>query len=125
MAAGAARRAARGARPFARGDVVLVPFPGADLQSTKTRPAVVVSEPAFSAAEGRLLIAGITSNVAVHRNATAFTLPGWRRAGLLKPSVVTSWLACIAPRIVVHRIGALAPSELDEVARRLRTALGL
>lgn len=32
---------------FQRGDVVLIPFPFTDLTATKTRPAVVVSSPAY------------------------------------------------------------------------------
>ncbi|MDW8365853.1 MAG: type II toxin-antitoxin system PemK/MazF family toxin [Abditibacteriales bacterium] len=43
---------------FERGDVVLVPFPFADLTTTKARPAVIVSSDTFTAAEGRLLIVG-------------------------------------------------------------------
>jgi mRNA interferase MazF len=110
---------------FNRGDVVLVPFPAADLRTTKTRPAVVVNSTAFTAGEGRLLIAGITSNLAAHRNATSFVLRRWARAGLKQPSVVTTWLACIAARIVVHRVGALSDPEMAEVGKRLRAAMDL
>lgn len=35
---------------FKRGDVVLVPFPAADLTTTKTRPAVIVSSDIFTEA---------------------------------------------------------------------------
>ena len=46
-----------------RGDVVLVPFPYAELTATKARPALIVSSDAFTAAEARITVAGITSNV--------------------------------------------------------------
>ena len=110
---------------FQRGEVVLVPFPAADLATTKTRPAVIVSSDTFSAAEGRLLIAGVTSNVAAHRNAASYELPDWTRAGLKKPSVVTSWLACITARVVVHKVGALTAAEMGEVGKKLRVAMEL
>jgi mRNA-degrading endonuclease toxin of MazEF toxin-antitoxin module len=83
-----------------RGDVVLVPFPCAELTTTKTRPAVLISGKAFAASERRITVAAITSNVAAHRNATSYELTDWAAAGLQKPSVVTAWLATISPGLV-------------------------
>jgi len=108
-----------------KGDVVLVPFPYAELTVTKTRPALIVSGKAFASAEGRITVAGITSNVAAHRNATSHELPDWAAAGLKRPSVVTSWLATISPRLVQLKIGRLAVRDLREVEKCLRTALEL
>ena len=110
---------------FGRGDVVLVPFPYAELTATKTRPALIVSGSAFASAEGRITVAGITSNVAAHRNATSHSLADWARAGLKRPSVVTSWLATISPRLVQFRVGRLTTRDLRGVERRLQTALEL
>ena len=108
-----------------RGEVVLVPFPYAELTMAKTRPALVVNSEAFASAEGRITVAGITSNVAAHRNATSYELSDWAAAGLKKPSVVTSWLATISPRLVQLRVGQLRARDLREVDQRLRTALKL
>lgn len=108
-----------------RGDVVLVPFPYAELTATKARPALIVSGQTFAAAEGRITLAGITSNVAAHRNATGYELPNWAGAGLKKPSVVTSWLATISPRLVQLKVGHLTSRDLREVEQRLRIALEL
>ncbi|MCS6860752.1 MAG: hypothetical protein NZT92_10590 [Abditibacteriales bacterium] len=68
---------------------------------------------------------GITSNVAAHRNAMSYELPDWARAGLKKPSVITSWLACIPQRVVVHKVGELTAGEIDEGGKRLKVALAL
>lgn len=108
-----------------RGDVVLVPFPFAELTTTKTRPALIISGQAFASTEGRITVAGITSNVAAHRNATSYALPDWAGAGLKKPSVVTSWLATLSPRLVQLKVGRLTAYDLREVERRLRIALEL
>jgi mRNA interferase MazF len=108
-----------------RGDVVLVPFPYAELTATKARPALIVSSHAFTAAEGRITVVGITSNVAAHRNATSYELPDWAAVGLKKPSVVTSWLATISPRLVRLKVGRLRAQDLREVEKRLRIALEL
>ena len=110
---------------FQKGDVVLVPFPAADMSSTKTRPAVVVSTDLFATGEGRLLVAGVTSNLAAHQNATSYELPDWAAVGLKKPSIVTSWIACGTQNIVAHKVGALRATEVTEVETCLRRALGL
>ena len=108
-----------------RGDVVLVPFPYAELTTTKVRPALVVSSPAFSAAERRITVAGITSNIAAHNNMTSYAIPKWSAAGLQKPSVVTAWLATISAALVQLRVGRLTTRDLREVERCLRIALEL
>ena len=108
-----------------RGDVVLVPFPYAELTASKTRPAVIVSARVFVSGEGRMTVAGITSQVAAHHNVTSYELPDWAAAGLKKPSVVTAWLATISPQLVRLRVGSLIRRDMKQVERRLRRALGL
>ena len=98
-----------------RGEVILVPFPYAELTATKARPAVVVSGREFFQAEGKVIVAGITSNVNAHRGPTNFNLIRWRECGLLKPSVVTSWLATLAPKLILMKIGALKADQLRGV----------
>ena len=108
-----------------RGDVVLIAFPYAELTATKTRPAVILSSRTFMAAEGRMTVAGITSNLAGHRNATSYQLPDWAGAGLKKPSAVTSWLATLSASLVQLKVGRLTAHDLREVEKRLRIALDL
>jgi len=57
---------------FTRGDVVLVPFPFADLKSRKVRPALVVSGRTYHANEPDLIIAAITSNVSANTGPTDY-----------------------------------------------------
>ena len=106
-----------------RGDVVLVPFPYADLSSAKARPALVVSGKVFRVAEGRVIVAGITSNVAAHSGPASIELLGWAAAGLQRPSVVTSWLATVDPRIILMRVGRLRPGDMRDVDKCLCAAL--
>jgi mRNA interferase MazF len=105
--------------------VVLIPFPFADLTATKARPALVASGRELLNAEGKIVVAAITSNVKAHAGATNLLLTGWRACGLLKPSVVTSWLATLAPDLVLMRIGALNGEQMRAVESRLRAALEL
>jgi len=108
-----------------KGDVILIPFPYADLTATKTRPAVILSSKTFMSAEGRMTVAGITSNVAAHRNATSYALPDWASTGLKKPSAVTSWLATLSANLVQLKLGRLTAHDILEVEKRLRIALDL
>jgi len=43
----------------------------------------------------------------------------------LKPSVVTSWLATLAPDLILMKIGALKAEQLRAVESRLRATLEL
>lgn len=110
---------------YQRGDVLLVPFPFADLSSNKNRPAVVVSSALFHQTEPDIIIAAITSQIGHHRGPTDSRLADWQFAGLLKPSIVKASLATLSPKMVRHKIGKLSPTDLVELNRKLATALGL
>lgn len=48
---------------FEFGDIILVPFPFTDLQTTKKRPAVIISSTTYHLAYPDLIIMAITSQV--------------------------------------------------------------
>ncbi len=108
-----------------RGEVILVPFPFAELTATKARPAVVVSGRDFFRAEGKIVVAAITSNIKAHVGPTNLHLAEWRACGLLKPSVVTSWLATLDPDLALMRVGALNGGQLRALDSCLRATLQL
>ena len=108
-----------------RGDVILVPFPFAELTAAKARPAVVVSGDSYHRTENKVIVAAITSNVQARTGPTTFRLTEWRKTGLLKPSVITCWLATLSPALVLMRIGALSAADLQAVASKLKLALEL
>lgn len=108
-----------------RGDIVLVPFPFAELTAAKARPAVVVSGDWYARTERKIVVAAITSNVQARTGPMDFRLTEWKKSGLLKPSVITCWLATLSPALVMMRIGALSNADLQAVAGRLRMALDL
>jgi mRNA interferase MazF len=110
---------------FQRGDVVLVPFPFSDLSTTKVRPAVVVSSALYHATEPDLLLAALTSRVAVSPSPLDYVLNDWRAAGLRYPSALKPVLFTLDPARVLHHIGALTSMDLAEVDQRLRRALEL
>ena len=110
-----------------RGDVVLVLFPHSDLQTAKTRPAVVVQAVDLRAdlpqvivamISGRMFRAGHPSRVVVRRDT-----PEGQSAGLLGDSVVmTDNLATVADTAIDRVIGTLPMLDIDT---SLRHTLGL
>ena len=110
---------------FQRGDVVLIPFPFTDLTATKTRPAVVVSSAAYQSVRSELLLAYVSSQVAKAIAPIDHILNDWQAAGLLKPSFVRPKIAAIEPKLIVHQVGRLVAQDMDEVDRRLRSAMAL
>ncbi len=108
---------------YRRGDVVLVPFPFADVRASKTRPALVVNDPRYEAETGNVIIAQITSQRP--GLSSDHQLKDWRNAGLVKPSIVRMKLATLAFSLVRHRPGQVSTSDRGEVDERLRSVLGL
>ena len=110
---------------FQRNDVVLVPFPFSDLSTTKARPAVVVSSALYHATEPDLLLTALTSKVAAATGPFDYVLSDWRAAGLRRPSALKPVLFTLDPARVLHRIGALTPTDMAQVDQRLLRALAL
>jgi len=110
---------------YRRGDVVLVPFPFADLSSRKQRPAVVVSGELYHNTEPDIIIAAITSRIRQPVAPTDYVLQDWEQAGLLRPSLVKASLATIEPELVRYRIGRVTDADLIEIGHRLARALEL
>ena len=107
---------------YAKGDVVLVPFPFRDQMAAKVRPALVVSGEAYNAG-GDLVVAAITTHSP--RLSSDYVLTGWRRARLVAPSTVRVQLATLAAARVLYRPGRLSSRDLRAVDARIRAALDL
>jgi mRNA interferase MazF len=107
---------------FARGDVVLLPFPFRDTALAKVRPAVVVSGEAYNR-WGDLIVAAVTTHAP--RTTSDVVLARWREAKLVAPSVVRMQLATVAATRVLHRPGRLNSTDLRRVAESLRQVLEL
>ncbi|MDZ4277629.1 MAG: type II toxin-antitoxin system PemK/MazF family toxin [Dehalococcoidia bacterium] len=108
---------------YAKGEVVLVPFPFTDLAATRVRPAVVVSSDPYNRTGDDLIVAMVTSQP--HAGPTDCALRNWREAGLLYPSWVRAKLATLEQRLVQFSPGRLSARDTRTVDTRLRRALGL
>jgi mRNA-degrading endonuclease toxin of MazEF toxin-antitoxin module len=70
------------------GDVVLVPFPFTDQTTSRKRPAVVVSSSDYSLHRPDVILMAVTSQVRSTPLYGEIVITEWRKAGLVKPSVI-------------------------------------
>jgi mRNA interferase MazF len=102
--------------PFDFGDVVLVAFPFTNQTITKQRPAVIVSQQAYSRARPDVVLMAITSQVRSDLGFADTLLSDWQSANLLRPSVVKPVFATLEQALVIKRLGVL--SATDQIALR-------
>ena len=102
--------------PFEFGVVVLVPFPFTSLAASKRRPAVVVSNFAYSSLRPDIVLMAITSQVRANRALGEVFVRDWQDAGLLKPSVIKPVFMTLEQALVLRRLGTL--TSYDRVALR-------
>jgi len=111
---------------FKRGDVVVVPVVFAKPPGNKVRPALIISSNVYHKAQpANILIIAMSGNVAGHQSATDYTINNWESAGLIRPSVVTSFITTITPSEIRYTIGRLSSKDLSGVEKKLRISLDL
>lgn len=102
------------------GDVVTVYFIGA--VENKRRPAIVVSSEAFNTQNYDLIVALITTDLALASTPFDYRLQGWKEAGLKGPSAVRTFIGMSEVRDA-RKIGRLSDTDWREVQARLKLAL--
>ena len=106
------------------GDVVLVPFPFTDQTGAKKRPAVVVSSAAYNTARHDLILMAVTSQTQKIVSFGEVEIIEWRKANLLKPSVIKPVLTTIEKRLALRRLGALEAIDRAALQTALRNIIG-
>ena len=107
-----------------QGDVFLVRFVFSEERGSKRRPVVVVSTTEYHRKRQEVIVAAITSNVdrllvGDHR------IQGWKKAGLLFPSVATGIIRTIKNAMLERRLGRMPSSDMQAILGQLRKVLGL
>ena len=98
-------------------DVVVVPFPFTDRQSSKRRPALVLSAGAFNKSTRHSVLAMITS---AEQSAWLgdVRIGDLDAAGLPSECLVRLKLFTLDQRLVLKRVGELAPADRARLARQ-------
>jgi mRNA interferase MazF len=109
---------------YAFGDIVLVPFPFTDQSTTKRRPAVVVSSPAYNRERPDLILMAVTSQVRPAAGIGEVTVREWQAAGLLKPSAIKPVLTTVERGLVIRRLGQLNDADREALRQAIQAILG-
>ncbi|MFN3422987.1 MAG: type II toxin-antitoxin system PemK/MazF family toxin [Armatimonadota bacterium] len=101
---------------FVKGDIVVVPFPFADLTQAKRRPALVLAE----LEGGDLILCQITSQQVRDRYAIAleetdFEIGSLRQRSNIRPNR----LFTADSHIVLYRVGRLKEEKVNEVIEKV------
>lgn len=100
------------------GDIVLVRFPFANLESAKKRPALVLAHTTRSPRYRLATVAMITSKVEALELEGDVLLTKWKEAGLLHPSLLRlAKVATIDAELVDKVVGRLSSSDLGTARR--------
>jgi mRNA interferase MazF len=113
-----------------RGDVGLARFPHASGGRGKKRPVVVVQADAYNATLRHVIVAEVTSNLAVATDPANLLIevvtPDGAATGLVQDSVVTCLhLTTMSADRVERVIGRLSPALVVKLDACLKAALGL
>ncbi|MCI0377242.1 MAG: type II toxin-antitoxin system PemK/MazF family toxin [Gemmataceae bacterium] len=113
-----------------RGDVVIVPFPFQDRPGEKIRPAVIVQSDAENQRLGNTIVAMVTGNLDDAAQPTTVLVdprtPAGAGSGLNGPSLIKCYnLAAVRQRRILHVVGHLSSTLIQEVNLALKAALEL
>src|SRR5690348_12887801 len=111
-----------------QGDVVLVPFPFADLSGRKMRPAVVVSADPQSLEVILAFITSVMTNRSPRGAEVELTRsnPEFRVSGLKADSLIRlDKLITLSGSVISRRLGTAGPATKSAIASMLRRAFDL
>jgi mRNA interferase MazF len=110
--------------PFDFGAVVLVPFPFTSQTASKKRPAVIVSNRAYSSVSLDVIVMAITSQLRATRAFGEVWVTEWRPAGLLKPSAIKPVFATLEQALLLRQLGTLQTNDQMTLRKAISEVIG-
>lgn len=109
---------------YSFGDIVLVPFPFTDQSAAKKRPAVIVSSEEYNHRRPDIVLMAVTSQMGCGEYYGDMPVNLWKKAGLLKPSVIKPIFTTIEKSLVLKKLGRLENEDSSALGETLQTILG-
>jgi mRNA interferase MazF len=109
---------------FRRGDVVLINFVFSDESGGKLRPAVIISSENYHQGRNEAIISAITSQTSRFLTGDHL-IAGWKKAGLLFPSVATGIIRTIKQDMINRKLGIMPATDMQEIDNKLQIMLAL
>jgi mRNA interferase MazF len=106
-------------------DVLLVPFPFTNQESSKKRPAIVVSSEIYNQQKPDLILIAVTSQVSIDLKFGEMIVSDWLTAGLLKPSIIKPVIATIENILVYRKLGQLQFQDAQDLKNILHQVINL
>jgi len=97
-------------------DIILVKFPFTEEDTSKKRPALIISSTDFNQ-EDRVVILQITSNI--NENSSGYLIQDWQEARLLKPALIKMKFATIKKSIIDKKLGKLSDRDKSNIKEYL------
>lgn len=112
---------------YAKGAVILVPFPFTDLSGDKVRPAIIVSKAKLA---DDVVVAFITSQnerkIQITDVPTKTTDTGFNLTGLKTNSIIrVQKLATLNKQVILGEIGTLPPAVVKKIDQKLKVLFGI
>jgi mRNA interferase MazF len=106
-------------------DVVLIPFPFADLSTNKRRPCLVLARLTPKGLPRHFVVCMITSQLAGVSFEHDHVLGDYALAGLPKPSLVrVAKLVTVDQSVLLKKLGALSPRDRAKVRSNVQALFG-
>ncbi|MCG2588227.1 type II toxin-antitoxin system PemK/MazF family toxin [Rhodohalobacter sulfatireducens] len=99
-------------------DIVLVPFPFTNLQTTKKRPALIISPDNYNKGPD-FIILFITSNVKSFGRTGDTIIKKWKESGLPNPSMIRMKFATLERSMILKKIGNLNNTDRERVRKTI------
>jgi mRNA interferase MazF len=106
------------------GDIVLVPFPFTDQSTVKKRPAVIISSGAYNRQRPDIILMAVTSQMRSAEYYGDTPVNQWKKAGLLKPSVIKPICTTIEKGLILKKLGQIGSEDKAALSQALQKILG-
>lgn len=103
-----------------QGDLVLLPYPFSDLESTKVRPALVISNNSFNKKSDDCIMVPLTTVIKDEPYSICIYNEDLSQGKLLKPSRIrVDKIFTVQKDLIIMKIGSINENVLDKIKKEI------